>query len=205
MDKLDLKKTWKDLYNPSAQEVSVVEVPAFNFLMIDGQGDPNTSADYQAAVEALYALSYTLKFAVKRAGGADYAVMPLEGLWWAEGEAPFSPEDRSAWRWTAMILQPDVVNARLVEEALHQVSQKSPMPALGKVRFEAYEEGLSVQILHLGPYAAEGPTIEKLHRFIAERGYATNGKHHEIYLSDPRRTAPEKIKTIIRQPIRQVP
>ena len=205
MDKLDLKKTWKDLYNPSAKEVSVVEVPPFHFLMIDGTGDPNISADYQAAIEALYALSYTLKFAVKKAGTLDYTVMPLEGLWWVEGEAPFTLEDKSAWKWRAMILQPEVINVGLVDEALRQARKKTPSPVLEKVRFEVYAEGLAAQVMHIGPYAAEGPTIEALHRFIAEQGYVPNGKHHEIYLSDPRRTAPEKNRTIIRQPIRKAP
>jgi len=203
MSKIDFKKVLKHLYRPSAREVSVVEVPPMNFLMIDGAGDPNVSPAYQQAVEALFSLSYALKFRVKRSKGVDYVVMPLEGLWWTDDPAQFSMSNKAIWKWTAMIMQPEFVTAEMVTEALDELRKKKALPALEKVRFETYREGLAVQIMHIGPYAAEEPTIARLHSFIRENGYELNGKHHEIYLSDPRRTAPEKLKTILRQPVRK--
>jgi len=203
MNKVDLKKTLKHLYNPSTREVSVVDVPPMNFLMIDGAGDPNVSPEYQQAIEALYSLSYTLKFMVKKSAGVNYVVMPLEGLWWTDDPGQFSMTNKDAWKWTAMIMQPEHVTPELFEEALAEVRQKKDLPALDRVKFEAYHEGLSAQIMHIGPYAAEEPTIARLHHFIRDNGYEPNGKHHEIYLSDPRRTAPEKLKTVLRQPIRK--
>ncbi len=202
MSKIDLTKALKHLYNPSAKTVTVVDVPQMNFLMIDGAGDPNTAQDYREAVEALYALSYTLKFRVKkREGGMDYAVMPLEGLWWVEDMSQFSMDNKDAWEWTMMIAQPSQVSDSLVEAARWEVEQKKNPAALGKLRFETYHEGLSAQIMHIGPYSAEGPTVEKVHRFIESQGYKLRGKHHEIYLKDPRRSKPESLKTIIRQPV----
>ena len=202
MAKLDLKKEFKHLYKPSAREVSVVDVAEMKFLMIDGVGDPNTAPEYQEAMEALYAVSYTLKFKIKKGEAAvDYVVMPLEGLWWTEDMSEFSTIDKDAWEWTAMIVQPDFVTRELVDEVVQEVREKKNPAALSKVRFESYHEGLSVQILHIGPYSEEGPTIEKLHAFAESNGYQLRGKHHEIYLSDPRRTAPEKWKTVIRQPV----
>lgn len=202
MEKLDLRSNLKHLYNPSAREVSVEDVPPMNFLMVDGAGDPNVSPEYQQAIELLYSLSYTLKFMVKRRVGIDYTVMPLEGLWWVEETDRLQLEDKSRWRWTAMLMQPDVVTKTLVAEAMDEVRAKKGL-AVERVRFETYHEGLSAQIMHIGPYAAEGPTIARLHRFIQENGYEIAGKHHEIYLSDPRRTAPEKLKTVLRQPVRR--
>lgn len=203
MSKVDLRKDWRHLYNPSAREVSVVDVPPMNFLMINGAGDPNTSQEYQQAMEALFPLSYALKFRVKKRTGVDYAVMPLEGLWWTDDQSQFSMSNKTIWRWTAMIMQPEYVAAEMVAETLEEVRKKKGFPALERVRFEAYHEGLSAQIMHIGPYAAEEPTIAKLHSFIRENGYEPRGKHHEIYLGDPRRVAPEKLKTILRQPIRK--
>lgn len=202
MAKIDLKKELKRLYSPSAREVSVVDVPEMNFLMIDGSGDPNTAQEYQEALDALYAVAYTLKFMIKkRDPQADYVVPPLEGLWGAGEMDAFTMEDKDAWKWTAMIMQPEAVTRELVDEAVQDVAQKKNPPALSKIRFESYHEGLSVQIMHIGPYAEEAPTIEKLHAFAAENGHQLRGKHHEIYLSDPRRTPPEKWKTVIRQPV----
>jgi len=203
MGKVDLKKDLKHLYNPSAKEVSVVDVPPMNFLMIDGAGDPNVSPEYQQAMETLFSLSYALKFRVKESKGIDYVVMPLEGLWWTDDPSQFSMTNKDIWKWTAMIMQPDYVTPELFEEVLAEIRRKKNLPALDRVRFEAYHEGLSVQIMHIGPYAAEEPTIARLHRFLRENGYDFNGKHHEIYLSDPRRTVPEKLKTVLRQPIRK--
>ena len=173
-----------------------------NFLMVDGAGNPNTSQSYKEAVEALYAASYTLKFMIKkRSPEDDYVVMPLEGLWWTDDPTSFSFEQRAGWHWTAMIVQPDVVTPALVAEAIADSAGKRDLPALARVRSEPFHEGKAAQILHVGPYAAEPPTIERLHRFIADHGGTLTGRHHEIYLSDPARTAPERLKTIIRQPL----
>ena len=203
MEKIDFKKELKHLYNPSAKEVVIVDVPIMNFLMIDGIGEPNTSQDYKDAIEALYALSYSLKFMIKNWKIAiDYGVMPLEGFWWTDDMTDFNVGNKDIWKWTAMIMQPEYVTKELFGEALGQVAKKKNPAALPKVRFENFHEGLSAQIMHIGPYSAEGPTIEKIHGFINEKGYKLNGKHHEIYLSDPRKTAPEKMKTVIRQAFR---
>ncbi len=199
--KVDPRKDLKHLYYPG-KEPALVEVSAMNFLMVEGFGDPNTSQDYRDAIEALYSVSYTLKFIVKKADpNCDYAVMPLEGLWWVEDMSQFSVENKDSWQWTAMIMQPVYVTLELFAQALDQVRKKKDSPALSKIRFEAFDEGLSAQIKYIGPYSAEGPTIARLHEFIREKGYALRGKHHEIYMSDPRRTAPEKLVTIIRQPV----
>jgi len=200
--KVDLRKELKHLYNPSAKEVSVVDVPEMNFLMVDGEGDPNTSEWYGQAVEALYAVSYALKFMVKKGdAGVDYAVMPLDGLWWADDMSRFSTSDKDAWKWTMMIMQPEFVTVEQFEEAKGQTEKKKvSLTALASMGFEAFREGRAAQILHVGPFADEGPNIEKIHRFIEELGHERTGKHHEIYLSDPRRTAPERLKTVIRQP-----
>ncbi|MBA4393331.1 MAG: hypothetical protein C0407_07240 [Desulfobacca sp.] len=205
--KIDFKKEWKHLYSPSAREVVLVEVSAMNFVMGEGRGDPNTSPDFKGVVEALYSLSYTLKFMVKKDQGIDYTVLPLEGLWWADDMAAFSPEDldKSRWQWTVMIAQPDFIGQGLFVQAMEPVKKKKPLPFLSLLRWESLHEGLCAQILHVGPYAQEHPTIEKIHNFMKEEGYDFAGKHHEIYLSDPRKTAPEKLKTIIRQPIRKIP
>lgn len=201
MDRFDVKKQLKHLYLPPRKDFTVVDVPPMNFLMADGHGDPNTGADFQAISEALYSMSYTLKFAAK-AQGVDYVVPPLEGLWWAEDMSTFSLGDKAGWLWTLMIMQPDWVTAERVDQARSEVARKKNPPGLSRVRFEAYHEGLSVQILYVGAYADEGPTIARMHAFIEAEGYEPNGKHHEIYLGDPRRTAPDKLKTVIRQPVR---
>ncbi len=200
MKKIDFKKELKHLYNSSPKAVVVVDVPPLNFLMVDGRGDPNTTAAYKEAVEALFSLSYALKFMVKKELAVDYAVMPLEGLWWVDDMSQFSVDDKSGWQWTAMVMQPEYIVADLVETARVQIARKKKLPALSHLRLETLHEGQAAQMMHLGPYAAEAPTIEKLHRFIIERGGQPVGKHHEIYLNDPGRTAPEKLKTVIRQP-----
>lgn len=201
MAKLDLKKDLKHLYGPTTKEVSVVEVPAMNFLMIDGEGDPNTSKQFRDAVECLYALSYTLKFMIKKSkGGVDYGVMPLEGLWWEDDMNAFLDGKKDQWKWTVMIMQPKFVTKALFKEASAQVQKKKELAALPKARLESFREGRCAQIMYLGAYAAEGPTIQKIHAFIKQQGGELTGKHHEIYLGDPRRTAPEKLKTVIRQP-----
>lgn len=201
MEKIDFKKEFKQLYQPSAKEVVQVDVPPLNYLMVDGEGDPNTSQDYRDAIEALFAVAYTVKFMIKRGPLAiDYVVMPLEGLWWADDMAAFATADKARWKWTAMILQPSFVTPEIVESAMLEVKKKKNPPALSKMRLETLAEGQCAQILHIGPFSEEGPTIAKVHQFIDARGQRT-GKHHEIYLSDFRKTAPEKWKTVIRQPM----
>jgi hypothetical protein len=205
MPKIDLKKELKNLYNPSAKEVVIVDVSRMNFLMIDGAGDPNKAQEFKDAVEALYSVSYALKFMVKKGRTAiDYSVMPLEGLWWVDDMSKFGMEDKDAWKWTVMIMQPEFVTKDMFKKALEQVGKKKNLLALSKMKFEDFHEGLSAQIMHIGPYSAEGPTIKKLHNFIREKGYELRGRHHEIYLSDPRKSAPKKMKTIIRQPIEAI-
>jgi hypothetical protein len=201
MEKIDYKKIFKIFYQPKASVVSIVDIPAFNYLMIDGQGDPNYSVDYQQAVEALFSLSYTLKFMIKKSETSiDYVVMPLEGLWWADDMASFSVDDKAGWKWTMMIMQPEFIDRKLIASAIKSLEKKKDLPVLHKIRFETYNEGLCAQTLHLGPFSEEGPTVARVHAVIEEHGKLT-GKHHEIYLSDIRKAAPEKWKTVIRQPM----
>lgn len=191
----------KDLYKPSKVQIVSVKVPKLNFLMVDGKGDPNKAKEYQDAIETLYAMSYKIKFISKKENGNDFVVMPLEGLWWSDDMATFSPGQKDDWKWTAMIMQPDVIDTKMFEIALKEVKAKKDLPSLSKIRFESYEEGLSAQVMYLGAYTDEAPTIAKIHKYIKKEGYKLTKKHHEIYLSDPRRVAPEKLKTIIRQPM----
>ncbi len=198
MAKLDLKKKLKHVYSATS-EISVVDVPSLNFLMIDGEGDPNNSQAYAEAIEALFSVSYTAKFMIKKSDtGVDYAVMPLEGLWWADDMAAFASGDKSKWKWTMMIMQPTNVSEEIMQKAIASVEKKRGIPGLDKLRFEPFVEGKSAQLLHVGPYSEEGPTIQKLHDYIKETS-PLRGKHHEIYLSDVRRVEPDKLKTIIRQ------
>ena len=202
MTKIDYKKELQSLFKPTTKRVEIVEVPQMNFLMIEGKGDPNTSAEYQEAVEVLYSIAYTLKFMIKKGDLAiDYGVLPLEGLWWVDDMSQFSVEKKDDWKWTMMIMQPDVVTPRLFYEAFEQVKKKKDSEALQKIRFESFSEGKAAQIMHIGPFTEERPTIEKVHAFIKKQGCERRGKHHEIYLSDIRRAAPEKWRTIIRQPV----
>jgi hypothetical protein len=170
--------------------------------MLDGRGDPNTSLQFRESMMALLALSYGLKFTIKKEKRIDYPVMPLEGLWWADDMAWFTMDRRADWRWTLMVLQPQPVTKTWVERIRADTLKKGKAPLASKVRFEPYREGRSVQILYRGPYANEGPTIERLHEYARERGWVPNGHHHEIYLGDPRRAAPEKLRTVLRQPVR---
>ncbi len=200
MAKIDFKKELKHLYGPSTKEVVQVEVPPFNFLMIDGEGDPNTSPAYAEAIEALFSVSYTAKFMVKKNAGIDFAVMPLEGLWWADDMSSFVTNDRARWKWTMMIMQPSILENAVIEAAVAAVQKKKNLPALPKLRLEVFAEGPCAQILHIGPFSEEGPTIARVHAFIYARGKLA-GKHHEIYLSDIRRADPGKWQTVIRQPM----
>lgn len=202
MDKIDLKRTdVKHLYQPSARSVVEVEVPALRFLMVDGRGDPTGSEPYAQAVEALFAVSYTAKFMVKKGPEAiDYAVMPLEGLWWADDMSAFVANDRAQWQWTMMIMQPQFATPDVLARAIDEVRRKKALPGVDHLRSEVFAEGRCAQVLHLGPFTEEGPTIERVHDFIDARA-SRAGKHHEIYLSDIRKAAPAKWKTIIRQPM----
>lgn len=200
MRKIDFKRELREFYT-ATRTPKIVRVPELSFLMIDGHGDPNTSAEYRDAVSALFSVSYAARFALKGHDVLDYSVMPLEGLWWTGDMSTFSVDDKSAWDWTAMILQPNEVTADVLVAATAKAAAKVPASALDRLRLESVTEGLAAQVLHLGPYSAEGPTIAALHEFIADQGHSLTGKHHEIYLGDPRRSAPEKLKTIIRQPM----
>ena len=201
MKKIDVKKHFKDLYGVSKGEPVLVDVPPMNYLMIDGIGDPNTSMEYADAVEAVFAVSHTVKFAVRSGELAiDYGVMPLEGLWWADDMSTFTLDDKSTWRWTMMIMQPAFVTRELIQNAIAKINQKKNLPVLPKIRLEPLDEGRAAQILHVGPFSTERAAIDRLHAFVDAHG-KRSGKHHEIYLSDIRRADPTKWRTIIRQPV----
>jgi hypothetical protein len=202
MDKIDLKKKYKSLYSPSTREFEIVEVPPLHYLMIDGHGDPSTSARLIDATQTLFGLSYTLKFHIKKTQGLDYTVMGSEGLWWMPDMSQFSVEKKADWDWTLMIMQPDFITQALVEEAKSQAIAKGKAPLAAETRFEVFNEGPSVQIMYFGAYADEAPVIARMHQWINDQGLKLTGKHHEIYLSDPRRVAPEKNRTILRQPVK---
>jgi hypothetical protein len=203
--KIDFKKEYKFLFSASAKEAQTVQVPEFKYLMIDGRGDPNTVPDFSEKIQALYGLAYTMKFMLKQGPPAqDFVVAPLAGLWCAEDITAFHEGRKDEYQWTLMIMQPDAVTPELLEKAQAKLAAKKPAaPFTGQVRLEVLHEGPAAQILHVGPYSAEGPTITRLHDFMKENGYTFNGRHHEIYLGDPRRCQPEKLKTIIRQPVRK--
>jgi hypothetical protein len=203
--KLDLRKQLKHLYSPPADVFTLIDVPDMNFLMVDGYGDPNAiGSDFQDAMQVLYPVAYTVKFAVKKSRGVDFPVMPPEGLWWTGADGSLDTRRKDRWSWTLMLMQPDVVTAEDVAAALEAVRAKKDPPGLGRVRFERFAEGRSVQILYIGSYADEGPVIARMHEFIRESGLQPAGKHHEIYLGDPRRSAPSKLKTVLRQPVRRL-
>lgn len=202
MEKIDYTKQLKQLYAPSAKKVDLVQVPEMNFLMVDGEGDPNTAQAFSDAIEALYPVAYTLKFMVKKGPLAlDYGVLPLEALWWSDDMNAFSTGNKDAWQWTVMIMQPEFITGEMVKEAMAEVARKKKPVSLPLVRFEAFNEGKAAQTMHIGHFSEEGPTIEKVHAVIAGHGSQRVGKHHEIYISDLRRTAPEKWKIIVRQPM----
>ncbi len=202
MPTLDLKKQLKPYLTPPVDRPQIVDVPEMQFLMIDGRGYPGTSQEYRDALSALYSLAYGIKFALKKGPAAtDYPVMASEGLWWMEDMSQFSLERKDEWQWTMMIMQPDAVTPELFDRMLSETMKKKPLPGLKHLRLERFCEGLCAQIMHIGPYSAEAPNIQKLHHFIADNGYRLCGRHHEIYLGDPNRSAPEKLRTIIRQPM----
>ena len=203
MQKIDFKKELKHLYKPSPKNVEIVNVPKMNFLMIDGKGDPNISQEFKDAVESLFALAYRIKFSIKQSEQAiDYSVLPLEGLWWTDDMSKFSAEDKSSWKWTLMIMQPEFVADELVRQCTQELQLKKDLVALSKIRLQSFEEGKAAQIMHIGPFSEEGPTVERVHQFIEKDGSERIGKHHEIYLSDIRRGNPANWKTVIRQPMK---
>ena len=202
MEKIDFKKKLKGLYAASAKKPTIIEVPPMNFLMIDGQGDPQAES-FQEAIQTLYGMSFTAKFMLKEdATTPDYVVPPLEALWYTEDMVEFDLNKKDEWKWTLMIMQPEWFTQDVYEQTRAALKKKKNPSALSKLRFETFNEDKAVQIMHIGPYDAEQPTIQKLHAFIKEQGCALRGKHHEIYLSDPRRCQPEKLRTIIRQPVK---
>jgi hypothetical protein len=198
MARIDLKKSLRHLYHAPQTPVEV-DVPEMSFLMIDGKGDPNESKEFQDAIEALYGLSYTLRSMAATA--LDYVVMPLEGLWWAEDMSTFTEGSKAHWQWTLMIMQPDVITHAMVQEAIDKVAVKKGKVLPASTRLERFDEGPAAQVMHIGPYSEEGPAIKALHKYIQSLGSFPRGKHHEIYLSDPNRTAPGKMRTLIRQPM----
>ena len=201
-ESVDFKKLHKPLYSPPKKPV-IVEVPNFNYLKIDGKGDPNVSPFFQEAVGLLYPLSYALRFAIKKQRDLAYTVMPLEGLWWADDMATFIGRNKDQWKWTLMIMQPDFITEQMVVEAKAEVIRKKKLKRVCDVRFESYMAGACVTMMHIGSYDDETDNIAWMHRFAQEQGYLLDGLHQEIYLSDFRKTAPEKLKTVLRQPIRK--
>lgn len=202
--KIDFKRELKSLYLPAAKDFVIVKVPNLNYLMVDGEGDPNTAKSYSSALSALYSTSYTLKFFSKKELNRDYVVPPLEGLWWADDYDSFRSRKKNLWKWTMMIMVPDWLTKAHVKNALAAVATKNPETAVDRIRFESLSEGLCVQIMHIGSYDDEAPTLARLHDvFLPENGLIETGKHHEIYIGDPRKTAPEKLKTVLRQPVRK--
>ena len=207
MEKIDFKKTLKDLYLPSQKNFSIVDVSKMNFLTIVGKGNPNTSTDFQGSAEALYAVSYAIKMSPKKGntpkGYFEYVVPPLEGLWWISGKE-FSLNEKDKFEWKLMIMQPEFVNEEIVKLAIESSKKTKSISSIDKIGYGPYEEGLSVQILHIGSYDAEKETIKKMKSFIKENNLVENGLHHEIYLSDPRKTSPDKLKTVLRQPVKKI-
>jgi hypothetical protein len=202
MDKVDFKKTL-DSYKAKNHVFRIIDMPAMQYLMIDGHGDPNSSTEFQQAIEALYPVAYKLKFASKQTLGKDYVVMPLEGLWWAKDMSTFtSARDKSQWDFTLMIMQPDWITQEMFEAAVQKVREKNPPVGLANVRFETLEEGTSVQTLHVGSFDDESAILKQMHEeFVPKHGLKLTKKHHEIYLSDFRKVSPDKLRTILRQPV----
>lgn len=204
MTRYDVKRELKHCYAPRNTDWALVDVPAQQFIAVDGHGDPNTSPAYANAVEALYTVAYTIKFTSKRALGRDFVVGPLEGLWWSDQPEVFTARLKDAWHWRMLISQPDWITAELIEEAKRSARAKKDLPAIADVRREILHEGTSAQLLHVGPYDDEGPALARLHHeYLAANNLRMVGHHHEIYLSDPRRTEPAKLRTVLRQPVRK--
>ncbi|MCD2443042.1 GyrI-like domain-containing protein [Agromyces sp. SYSU K20354] len=204
-EKYDVKRDRRELYGASARDFTIVDVPPATYLAVDGHGDPNTAPAYADAVEALFSVAYAVKFRSKQQLGRDFVVAPLEGLWRADDPESFVTRDKTAWSWTMLISQPDWIDDAMVADAVTAVRAKGERPALARLRLRELREGRSAQILHVGSYDDEAPTLARLHHeWMPQHGLTFNGDHHEIYLSDARRTAPEKLRTILRQPVRPV-
>lgn len=202
MEKIDFKKSLPGLYKPPVDRFVYVDVPAMQFVKVDGKGDPNTAPAYKQAIEWLYSVSYAMKFAAKAALGKDYVVPPLEGLWWAYDPADFVARRKDRWCWTMMIMAPAFIDLAMFEAAVDKSKKKLDTPP-DSLRLDRLEEGTVLQILHVGSYDDEGPILARLHdEEMPSRGLAFAGPHHEIYLSDARKTEPAKLKTILRQPVR---
>jgi hypothetical protein len=203
MAKLDLKKEYKNLFSPKKDVFTIVDVPPLQYLMVDGKGDPNTAPEFMDAVSALYGVAYTTKFMLSRRDASlDYGVAPLEGLWWADDMSAFCEMNKNDWKWTMMILQPDFITKDILQEGIEIYKNKKKITGKVPVRLETLKEGKAVQTLYLGAYKDEASTIKAMHEFIAANGLKPTGKHHEIYLGDPKRVTPEKLKTILRQPVK---
>ena len=199
----DIKKDRKDLYLPGRADFTEVDVPAMIYLAIDGHGDPNTSPAYAIAIQALYAGAYAIRSALKKRTGDDFVVGPLEGLWTSADDSAFVARDKGEWDWTMMIPLPDAVSSQDIVDGLGQAACKKPDLPIAALKEFPLTEGRSLQILHVGTYDDEAPTLARLHDEVMPRlGLTWNGPHHEIYLSDPRRVAPEKMKTVLRQPVK---
>ncbi len=205
MDKVDFKKTIES-YQAKHNQFIVTEVPDMQYLMVDGHGDPNTSQEFTDAVAALYPVAYKLKFASKKEYKKDYAVPPLEGLWWSENMAAFTTaRDKSAWDWTMMIMTPEWITDAMFEVAKQTVASKKILASLEKVRLEKLNEGLCVQTLHIGSYDEEASVLAEMHNeFIPGNQLKMTGKHHEVYFSDFRKVAPDKLRTLLRQPVERL-
>lgn len=203
MTKIDYKKL--DIYQAKKNQFKIINIPKLQYLMVDGHGDPNTSKEFVYAIEALYAVAYTLKFTSKISLGKDYVVPPLEGLWWASDMSAFMTGDKASWDWTLMIMVPDWINQKLFKSAVEKVLEKKTPASIDKLRLETFDEGKSVQTLYVGPYDGEAEILSQMHNeFIPNNKLKMVKKHHEIYLGDPRRVAPEKLRTILRQPVMDI-
>ena len=204
--KIDLRKELKHLYAPSPKKIAIVEVPPFQYAMVDGTVEPGqkpeSSAEFQQSMQALFGISFTLKFMSKlhKVHPLDYAVMPLEGLWWT-GARDFDFDTSTPWHFTLMILQPAHITQTMYLEALQHLQKKKASQALSRLRLETFGEGTCIQTLHLGPYDQEAATMEGMKAFAEENQLSLQGRHHEIYLGDPRRCAPEKLRTVLRRPV----
>jgi len=200
-EKVDFKKLFKKYYSPSI-EPELIDLPTIQVLSLEGQGAP-ASENFQRAIQAMYGCFFTIKFGRKKAGlGPDYSGAPLEGLWWMKDQTKFDQARPADWLWKLLLWQPDFISQQDLDRARAELKKKKDNPDLGRVKLEKISEGAVVQIMHIGPYSAEAPTIKKLHEFAKNKGFELTGKHHEIYLGDPRRAKPEKLKTIIRQPVK---
>lgn len=206
MDKLEFKKLYKKYYSPKTGKPEIITPPAMQYVMVDGRGDPNESVSFQDAIGALYGAVYTIKFSRKKAGkGTDFSIGALEGLWWTDDEDEvFGIGEKKDWLWTIMIWVPDDVTQDEFKQAVAQLKEKKPNPALSRIRLDTFDEGRVVQIMHIGPYGAEQPSVDKMQAYASAEGYSQAGKHHEIYFGDPRRTAPDKLRTILRHPVKRV-